>query len=194
MMKQHYLILGLTLCLSACSLLSPVPNNPAAVYLIDQTPSKVPMRHARGGILLVMPPEVYPAYDTTQIAYTIKPHEISYYSQNFWVQPPSQMLEPLMVQTLQKSHQYRYVTSPPFGGHYDYLLTSQLTELKIDFMQCPAVLRLVLRAQLTNINSNQVIAAKTITVNQPLSQADPYNGIIAANQAVTIMLRQLAAM
>jgi cholesterol transport system auxiliary component len=143
--------------------------------------------------LLVVPPEVDAAYRSSEMAYSLQPYQIAYYSKNRWAETPAQMLHPLIIQTLQNTHYFHAVVSPSYIGRYDYLLKTQLMELQQDFTQHPAVYRIVLRAQMSSAATARVLAVKQFNVEVPVANNTPYSGVKAANRATVKLLRQLAA-
>ena len=190
MRNKFCLLILAALCLTGC--LSPVKTAPNSTFMLYRVPDCLPkMRHHAGTILVLMP-TASPVYDTTQMAYTTLPYRISYFSENSWAETPPQMLEPLIVQTLQRSHYFKTVVSTPFVGHYDYLLSTQVLLLEQDFLQHPSVIRFKVRAQLSNAATNRVLAAQEFHVVQPVRQNTPYGGVLAANAAAAKILEQLA--
>ncbi len=187
---QFIFIIFISSSLSAC--FSPVKVTTPSTYLLTDTPESSFHKHTRAATLLVVPPEVSAAYQTIEMAYSIKPYQLSYFSNNRWAETPSQMLQPLIIQSLQNRHYYHAVVTPSYIGHYNYLLKTQLLELQQDFTQKPIVYRLVLRAQLSSAATSRVLAVKQFNVEVPVARATPYAGVIAANQATVIMLRELA--
>lgn len=182
---------GACLALSSCSLMFPAKTEPANRYVLNEVPVMPAMRR-HDHILLVALPETSPMYDTRQIAYTDKPHRLAYYADNQWAATPAQMLQPLLVQTLQDTHHFSAVVSAPFQGHYDYQLNTQIQKLQIDFTRNPAMLNLTVFAQLISTSSNRLLAAREFSVSEPVMQANPYGGVMAANRAARIVLRQIA--
>ncbi len=178
--------------LSGCSLMSPVPAHSQSAYVIDSVPSNVPKRSTQAMTMLVMQPNALAAYDTDNMAYTIKPYEISYFSQNRWAETPAQMLQPLIVQALQNTHYFNAVVSPPFAGNYQYMLNIRILKLQQNFLYKPAVLQLVVRVQLIKVGSNAVIATKLFSLREPIVEQTPYGGVLAANKATEKWLRELA--
>ena len=101
-------------------------------------PTNVPITRTQPISLMVLQPETNPAYNTTQMAYTKKPFEVSYFAENRWIETPGQMLQPIIVQTMQRTHHFRAVITPPFIGSYDYILNTQILEFQQDYTHCIA--------------------------------------------------------
>jgi len=194
MIYRHCLIILCVLSLlSGCSLFSPVKYEPVKQYVLN-TPAHPALKKSRRNVsLLVTPVQSDPIYNTTEIAYTNCPYQVAYFSVNRWATTPSQMLQPLIVQTLQNSHAFRSINTTPVIGQYDYALNVHLLELRQVFYNCKASeVHLVVRAQLISSSSNRVVATKQFTVIEKAPQNTPYSGVVAANRAVERMLNQLA--
>ena len=191
-MKYIFIILTLLLP-SSCTLLPPVKPGVGTTYVLCATPKYVPEKKSHASTILVMSPDANPTYNTTQMAYTTKPFQIAYFSENSWAETPPQMFHPLIVQALQNTHYFNAVIIPPFAGRYDYALITQIIALQQDFTCRPALLKLKMRAQLSKTASHEVIATQDFVVHIPFTQRTPYAGVIAANQATEQVLKQIAA-
>ncbi len=187
---QSIVIVITTFLLASC--LSPVKSEQQNIYTLTAVPFYNSAKVNRRITLLVAPPETEIAYDTTQMAYTIMPYQMAYFGKNRWASTPSQMLQPLIVQTLQNSHRFHAVVIPPSLARYDYVLNTQISKIQQDFTVQPAMFNLVINAQLNRLIGGQVIATKQFIVNEPMPMNSPYGGVIAGNQATKIILRQIA--
>lgn len=177
--------------LPACSFLAPIKTEPQSSYEINALPTSSVNKHTHPITLLVTSPETLPAYNTMQMAYTTKPYEIAYFSQNRWVETPAEMLQPLIVEALQNTGYFNAVVTAPFSGHYDYILTMQILSLQQNFVYRPATFRLILRAELNRLTTNQVIAVKQFSIIEPIKEQTPYGGVLAANRATQKLLASL---
>jgi cholesterol transport system auxiliary component len=193
-MKMKYKICTLLLCtLSLSSCLSPVKLKPENAWMVNQTPTHLPKKSVRAGTIFVLMPETLPIYNTTQMAYTVMPYQISYYGENRWAETPAQMLQPLIVQTLTNTHYFRAVVTPPFLATYDYTLSTQITKFQINFLRHPAVMQISLRAQLSRGVAGRIISTRDLMIEEPLYENTPYAGVVAANRATSKILARLAA-
>lgn len=113
-MKLRYLMILSFIILSGCSMLAPVKPEQTSNYVLNRVPSNIPHKSGHGGTILVLQPDTRPVYNTTRMAYTDKPYQVAYFGQNEWAETPSQMLQPLIMQTLQNTHHYHAVVSPPY--------------------------------------------------------------------------------
>lgn len=185
-----HLILVCVFALPGC--LSPVKTESTDTYVLNTIPCNVPKKATRPITILVLQPETRPIYNTTQMAYTVKPFQVSFFAKNQWAETPSQMFLPLIVQTLQNTHAFHAVVTPPYTGRYSYLLTTQILQLQQNFLRCPDTVEVGLRAQITRASTNQIVASKQFSVSVPIQHKTPYSGVIAANKATAIVLAELA--
>lgn len=191
-MKKNLFLILISLALSACSLLSPVPNTAPNEYMIDTMPQSVIKKSRHHGALYVPLPQSSVIVNTSLMAYKEKAHEISYFSKNRWAATPAQMLQPLIVDTLQKTKNFRAVGGTGTPGNYDYLLNTQILVLQQEFYSHGSVVKMKLRAQLVKVSTNQIIKVKEFEVIERAPYYSPYGGVIAANRATAKILSQLA--
>jgi cholesterol transport system auxiliary component len=187
-----FLVTASVCMFSGCSLLSPVPNVPPKKFLVDTVPGKLPVKRSRAATLMVATPETSSIYNTNQMAYTQKPYQIEYYSQNEWAETPIQMLQPLLVQTMENMHFFRAVITTPSLNHYDYMLNTQLLVFKEDLTWRVPRFEMVMRAQISRSSVNQVVATKDFSVSEPVPSGTPYGGVMAANRATEKILAEIA--
>ena len=182
-----------TACLgvTACALLSPPPKVIEKAVLTE-VPHDLPQRTNRGDTVLVFPPKATPLYDTTQMAYSTRPHEVAYFSEREWAETPPQMLHPLVVRTLENTHAFRAVLTEPFAARYTYALRTEILELIEDFRSDSASLVLSLRFQLTDYGAKTLIATKEVSVREPMHERNSAAGVMAANEATAKALQQMA--
>lgn len=186
---RHLLIIVGVLLLSSCFSAVKIEKTR---YQLTCTPS-VKTYCSQKGTLVVLKPDTYPLYNTTQMAYRKYPYQMAYFAKNQWADTPSNMLQQLMVQTLQKTHYFHAVITPSFATHYDYILNTQLIDLFQDFTQHPSVVHMTLRAQLVQTRSGRIIRSKQFSVTSVASQNSPAGGVVAANCAAAQMMRKIAS-
>ena len=141
--------------------------------------------------LLIVTPRTQRAYDTTQMAYTVRDHEIAYYRDHEWGATPSEMMQPLLMTTLERTRRFAAVLAVPYGGRSTYVLQTQIGELVQDFTQPTAAVRIALHLQLTHTVSRRAVS-KEIVVTEPMAQRSPQAGIAAANRATAKALQEVA--
>jgi cholesterol transport system auxiliary component len=178
--------------LSACSVFAPVKTEPATTYVLNSVPTGLTRTPHGQWSILVTPPEANNIYNTPQMVYTDHRYAISYFVKNLWAETPSQMLQPLIIQTLQNTGYFHFVSASMPLVQYDYILNTQLVELQQDYSHFPYTVHLIVRAQLFNTSTNTMIGTREFSVTEPLRQNTPYGGVIAANQATKTVLGRLA--
>jgi len=156
-------------------------------HVLSNIPLNLPSERTHSATLLVLVPETMPAYATTQMAYSTQAYQIAYFSKNEWAETPSLMIQPLVVQTLRNTHYFSEVVSPPDFGHHTFALRIEILELKQDFTSEPAM-----HIYLSREATNQVVATKELSVSEPMYEKNPYAGVVAANEAMSKLLRELA--
>lgn len=191
MYKKIFMVIILFFLLSGCSVFGPVKPENENKYVINiQTHPPIKKSHRRIN-LMVSPIAADPIYNTTQMAYTTKPYEIAYFAKNRWAETPPQMLQSLIIQTLQNTHHFYAVSSSPLGT-YNYILNAQLIELKQVFYPNTSEIHLKMNVQLINATTNQLIASRQFAVVQATMVRTPYGGVMAANKAAGIMMDEIA--
>jgi cholesterol transport system auxiliary component len=126
------------------------------------------------------------------MAYTIRPYQVQYFGENQWAETPSEMLSPLLVQTLQNTKHYRAVVSAPYSGIYNYALSTRILRFEQDYMHKPHAFKLTARVSINRMSNNQLVAAKEFVISTPISNQSPYGGVIAANNATRQLMREIA--
>lgn len=180
------------LSLSACSVFSPVKSESPITYVINSAPYPATKKTNHHVNLLVNTPDGNSIYNTTSIAYTTHPYQIGYFVKSAWAEIPTQMLQPLIVQTLQRTHYFHQVGNNASLTQYNYILNTHLVKLEQDFAYIPHLLHFVLRAEVINSSSNQVLASKEFSVDEFITRNDTYSGVVATNRAVARVMGRLA--
>ena len=192
MFMRACMLIVLTVLLTACSLFSPVKTECIKEYRVDVKPYDLKYNHTTFKTIAVSMPTANRIYQSKQMLYSVRPHELSEFAKNRWAEPPVQMLQPLIIQALQNTHHFKAVAPAISGGRYDLLLNTQVIDFYQDFCESGSVFKLTLRAQMIKVASGKVVASKQFTVIQPAPRPNPYGGVIAANIASEKVLNELA--
>jgi cholesterol transport system auxiliary component len=188
----------LAAALTACTF-APVDVEPRQAVL-TQLPAEVPTAPTLAATLLVRQATANAPYDTTRMAYNEKPVEIGYYLHTEWADKPAAMVQGLIVRTLERTQRFRAVAMAPYAGATDYILDTRLVELRQDFTENPAVLRITVRAELRRASDphpsplpgERVIVSREFEAREPIAARTPYAGAVAANAAVARILADIA--
>lgn len=181
--------------LTAC-VLPRSADNPVHTYVLAMEEpaagiSARPEHAGVHGVLVVGVPQAEAGFDQPRMAYLQRPFEVSYYATNVWVDAPSRMLVPLLVQSLERTGLWRVVQPMPMVVRGDYRLDVSGLVLQQEFLQHPSATRLRLRAQLVEMKEQRIVGAKSFESLEPAPSDDAYGGVLAANRAVTRVLAAL---
>lgn len=190
-MLRYLVYCILTLTLTGCSVFSPVKTVSVDTYALTATPQPTHKEAIKQKTILITPVEATSIYNTTQMAYTTKPYQMAYFVKNRWISTPAEMLQPLIVKTLQNTHYFAAVITRPSTGHYDYVLSVTLISLQQEFTGQVSQIHLVLSVQLLKTDTQEIIGTRLIDIHQPVSEPNPYAGVIAANLASARALNEI---
>jgi cholesterol transport system auxiliary component len=182
--------------LAACSgSLLPKPAAAPARFTLDGERAPVAPRTSAAGapVLVVALPRAAPGYDSTRMIYLRHPQQLEAFATSEWVDPPAQMLAPLMVRALQDSGAFRAVLLAPSAAGSALRLETELLRLQQDFGSHPSQLRLTLRAVLLDTATRQALAWREFDQAVPTATDDPAGGVAAAHLATQRVLAALAA-
>ena len=187
--SQPVLLLSLiAFLMTACTAIKPSVTNQ---YTLNAFSNQAYKRTASARSILVNKPESVAGFETEQMLYMNKPYELGIFAHNAWIDPPGDMLFPLIVQSLQSSGYFFAVASTASSETTDYRLDTQLIELQQNFLYKPSVLEFAAKVVLTKVSTNQIIASRVIKKRIPCPQNTPYGGVIAANQATRLFTADL---
>ncbi len=141
-------------------------------------------------VLLVSRPMAEAGFDSPRMIYLSRPHEISYYADNQWVDTPARMLAPILAQAMEKSGLWKSVVQTPGSARADYRLDTEDLSLEQQFFSHPSRVRLKLRLQLVELNEQSIVASREFEIWEEAPSDDAYGGVVAANRAVGEALEQ----
>jgi len=179
------------LLLTSCTLFKPVAPVSITSYVLNSIPHRLPKYHSRSVSLYVQTPTSNAVYNSNRMMYREKAHQIAAFALNEWAKTPNQMLEPLIVESLQKTNYFQSLITAPHMGNYSYSLSTHINQLLQDYSKKYPILRLTVQAQIKTVRSQRVIASKVFKVTVPIKEHTPYGGVKAANRATAIILKQL---
>ncbi len=177
--------------LAGCLNLSEPQGNAPDIYVLDAQPAIAASAVKHDLVLAVSMPKARPGYDTVQIAYLQRPHELDYFVTSRWTDEPAHMLYPLLLLALQQSGGFRAVVRAGSEIPADLRLDVELIRLEQDFTSRPSRVQMTLQAQLTDVRSNRVLAVQQFDGTENSASEDAYGGVIAANRLVQRVLAQV---
>lgn len=187
------LLLMVAILLSGCGALPSRPSEAIQTFVLSQQLlAEDRTDKPRQGTLLVNLPRTQSGFNTQQMAYVTRDHELSYFAVNQWADTPAHMFLPLLVKAIERTNQWEAVVQMPSPVRGDYQLISENLLLQQEFTQEPSRVRIHLRLQLIRLNQYQVLATKEFTVLENAKSDDPYGGVQAANDAAERLLKHVS--
>jgi cholesterol transport system auxiliary component len=143
-----------SLALASCSSL-PREERPVHTFILslDHSAGETVISTVKpgAGILVVNVPVAQPGFDTPRMAYTQRSYELSYYATHQWADTPARMLNPLLVQTLERTDYWRAIVPMPTSVRGDHRVDIDQLALVQTFLQKPSQVRVALRAQVIKL-------------------------------------------
>lgn len=186
------------LALAGCGSLLPSAPEPPARFALDQPASGVTSQlpgapiAAQASTLVVGLPRAAAGFDSSRMVYIRQAHQLEYFAYNQWVDPPAQMLWPLITRAVESTAAFKAVVVSPSGATADWRLDVELLRLQQEFTAVPSRVRVTLRAHLIDSGRRSVVASREIDAVEPAATDDPYGGVVAANRAVARAVGELA--
>lgn len=191
---QLLALAGLML-LTACIGPQGKPQNDSATYYLS---AAIPSKSGNNAklvppvTLLVSSMRAHPGFDTSRMAYLREPNRLEYFAHNQWVEAPARMLTPLVVQALETSSAYSAVVQASSSVPAPLRLDTELIHLAQDFSAHPSHMRLQVRAQLVDTQTQTIRAGRLFEVQAASASEDARGGVAALNHVLPEMLTQLA--
>lgn len=187
----HHAALLAVLLLAGCMNLS-APPGVQNIYVLDAQPVVPESAVKRDLVLAVNMPEARPGFETEQIVYFRQPYELNYFVNSRWTDTPARMLQPLLLQAMERSGSFRAVVETGSAVPGDVRLDTDLIRLQHDFTTHPSRVQITLQTKLIDVRSNRVLAVQTFDDTENSGTEDAYGGVIAANRLLQRMLGKLA--
>jgi cholesterol transport system auxiliary component len=185
-------LLALPLLFGGCSVLPVRREEPVTLHVLlpEGRQAAVPRRTT---VIEVATPGAAAGFDTAQMAYVMQRYELDYFATHRWVDTPSRMLAPLLVNALEQTTAFAAVVTPASGVAADVRLDTDILRLQQDFTTRPSRAEVALRAQLTNLRVRQVMATRLFEEAERAPTDDPAGGVVALNAAVQRVLARVTA-
>lgn len=184
------------LLISGCAALRPEALPHPRFYSLDQDSTILAAPRTLPKVaptLLVSTPRAVAGFDSSRIIYLRQPHQLEYFAHSEWIDTPTRMLTPLLITAMENSGTFRAVAHTPGPASGEIRLDSEILQLQHEFTGGSSRVRFVLRAYLVEESSRRVIATRQFEAVMMTTSEDTYSGVIAANQAVQSVLKDLAA-
>jgi cholesterol transport system auxiliary component len=163
-------------------------------YLLDVPLPTIAPVNQTGKMLLVSMPKAAPGFNTPAQVYIRTPYQLEYYGKSQWVDTPARMLLPLLVLHLEATGQFKAVLSAMTSTFASELrLDTEIVRLQQEFLTYPSQVRIVLRAQLLDMEARQVLATRVFETTENARGENAEGGMLATNRAVARLLKKLTA-
>jgi cholesterol transport system auxiliary component len=180
------------LLFSACSIFEPIKIPPMHYFTLALPDPNWDNCDQQGRCtILVNQPRANAIYNSQRMIYIPACYQIQYFAQNRWADTPTQMLQSLIINSLQHTGYFQAIINTPSTTYYDWVLNTQLLSFQQEFITIPSRFRIAMRAQLINARSRHVIATQDFVVTQTAAHDDPYGGALAANLAAQKILNEI---
>lgn len=187
-LRQLKIVIFIISCLALAGC-GPVKNNIKNEYQLTAYSEKKYKGYPSKDTLLVAKPHAVGSYQTTEMLYINKPYELLPFAHNAWVDPPANMLFPLLLQSLTSAHYFYAIDASPFSKETTYRLDTLLMSLHQNFLTKPSTVYMSVKAVLSRSHDSQVINSVIIRSQKSCPEDTPYGGVIAANEAAKEITR-----
>lgn len=178
-------MLGLTGCFG------PVKTPTVKTYSLDQLGITQP-RGTGHGVIGVAKVEASPGFDSEDMVYVKKPHQLEHFSVNQWIAKPADMLQPLLFKTLEYSGCFSAVVPSSYTSTPDITLNSHILVFQQEFLSNnTSQVRMTVNITLTNNMTDRPLINRSFTCVIPAAP-NPYAGVVAANAATAEILHEIA--
>jgi cholesterol transport system auxiliary component len=133
-------------------------------------------------------------FDSARMVYSRVPYKQEYFAHSQWIDTPARMLTPLIVNALKAKSIFSAVTISPNSANSHYALDTQIIRLQQEFFSPQSRERFTLRATLIDNTKHEVIFVRDLDVVVTAKTENPYGGVVAANEAVQMLLEQLVVL
>jgi cholesterol transport system auxiliary component len=131
-------------------------------------------------------------YDTDGMAFSSKPGTRGYYQFARWSERSGKRFTDLMLARLEREKIFTAVAQVGGNVRGDWLLTTEILDLHHDAAQQPGVAKMVLRAEVIDLNTRALLARRTFVQSVSVISYDAAGAHNAFNEAATRTLNELA--
>jgi cholesterol transport system auxiliary component len=169
------------LTLTGCSSLLG-PSGPAPIYYGLNAPRAATTGAKIEQQLLIDVPRASLDLDTTRIAVMQKPNAVEYYADVLWRDRTPQMLQTLLIRTLDGSGRFRAVAAANSGLRADLLLLTDVAHFEAEAFQTNV--RIELTARLVRAADRSIVDTRTFNATAPATSKS-FDDVVAAYDRAT---------
>lgn len=196
MLRLTFTALAAAALLSGCSAISALNGAATPLESYDlQAPGDAPVaRSTLARQLVVEVPTAPGGLMTDRIMIRPRPLQAQYLTDGQWGSETPEMMQTLIVRTLEDSNGFRYVGRRPLGSFGDYVLISELTDLHAEAAAegDGATIRVRLTARLVRESDASVMSTRTFNTSFPVATTETIDLVEGFNSATQLMLKDLS--
>ncbi|MFV0490345.1 MAG: ABC-type transport auxiliary lipoprotein family protein [Pseudorhodobacter sp.] len=197
MFRISLISLATAALLPGCAALSALGGGSLDVYDLA-APADAPVaRRTVSRQMVVELPTAPGVLMTDRILIRPRPLQAQYLPDGSWATETPEMMQTLIVRTLENSNAFRYVGRRPLGSYGDYVLVSELTDLQAEVQPegagDGATVRVRLMARLVRESDASVLGSRSFTASVPVATTETIDVVEGLNDATQEMLRQLSS-
>ncbi len=145
--------------------------------------------------LVVEVPEASGALDTDRIMIRPNPFQAQYLPRARWADSAPEMMQTLMLRSVENTNAVRYVGRRPLAGSGDYALISEITDFQAERRdgEDAAEIRLRMTARLVREDDASIVATRVFTATAEVESLDTLPVVESFDSAANPLLREVAA-
>ncbi len=186
------LLVTVVLLLSACSVLGTTQRDPVTIYSPQVDIAPDPAWPSVDWQLALVTPTATRVVDSPRIAVRPVPGEIQVYKGASWSQPPTDMMESILLEGFEDSGKIPAVARSGTGIGANYRLIMDLRRFEADYRGASLPSAVIeLNAKLLDVRDQRVVASRTFTELHPAAGTDVAQVTQAFNQALEQVGREI---
>ena len=186
----------LLLSLSSCGVLSPVKVKPVSHYTIG-TANSLSVTAPTGAVsdnktLLLQTMLSDPGYQTSDMIYISRPHQLESFAYHQWVAPPSQLILPVIMRSLQDKKHFHAVVMTPSTNVSDFVLATRLLYLNENLINPKRpVVACAIDVAVIDVSTGRVVRERVFSAQRP-TRSDAYSYAYNTTQVVGQLAHKIA--
>lgn len=168
-------------------------DEPIQTYVFEVDQPATTRSNSSGPVLMIANVRAETGVGTNAIIYVERSYEIRQYSRSQWAERPDRMLRSLLLNAFERSGEFGAIVGIGYGSMADLRLDTDLIQLQHEHFEEPSQARVRIRAQLIDLESQEIVATRTFEEVESAQSDDPYGGVVAINAALSRMIDDIVA-
>jgi cholesterol transport system auxiliary component len=179
-MVKKVVIASLLVALTGCGAARPNKYYQLAVPLAPTSPDT---QEQYPFTLTLGPLAASHLYREDRIVYSSDKEQMGLYESERWSEPPTEMIQELLLRSLRQSHRYRAVYPMRSNNHADFVLRGRLLEFK-EVSAKPLLARVNFEMDLQEARSGSVVWVYTYNHDEPVTGKNVSDVVAALNRNI----------